>query len=166
MIEVRVGTLETVSADALLRPVAGDWAPVTVAMRRFATAAGPALAERCSGLGELPVGSAVITDAGELDAEFMVHVAVRSANEPVRADAVRRGLLNGLRRLAAWEIESVAMPALGTGPGHLDAEQSADAMAAALTQHLAAAAHPSRIIIVVPGEYERDAFDRRLSDGS
>lgn len=166
MIEVRVGELATVRADAVLRPVAADGSAVTPAMRRLEQSAGPSVAEHCARLGELPVGSAVITPAGELSASFMVHVAVRSREEAVTADAVRRGLLNGLRRLAEWEIETVAMPPLGTGAGNLDAERAAEIMADVLGEHLRAAEHPRRVIVVVENDYERTAFRQRLESAA
>ncbi|MGH7483288.1 MAG: macro domain-containing protein [Longimicrobiales bacterium] len=163
MIELRIGRLEESAAEAILRPVAADWSPVTPAMRRLDEAAGAAVAEQCARLGELPVGSAAITAAGQLDAQFLVHVVVRSRDEPVNPAIVARALLNGLRRLAEWEIGSVALPALGTGAGNLDAEEAAEAMLPVLTAHLNASSHPSRLTLVLEGEYEHAAFAAALA---
>lgn len=158
MIEVRVGELADVEAGALMRPVSTDFSPVTPAMRRLEQAAGPAVEEQCARLGELPLGSAVITGAGSLPADFLVHVAVRSYDENPTAPVVRRGLLNGLRRLAEWEIEVVALPPLGTGAGNLDAEEAADAMLPVLADHLRGSSHPRRVILVVEDAYQSAAF--------
>jgi O-acetyl-ADP-ribose deacetylase len=163
MIEIRIGELADVAEAALLRPVDAEWAAVTPAMRRLELAAGPALAEQCSRLGELPVGSAAITGAGNLRAEFMVHVVVRSRDEPVTPAGVRRGLINGLRRLEEWGIRSVAMPPLGTGAGNLDPEEAAQIMIPALLEHQRALPGPFRILIVVESEYECEAFQRVLA---
>ncbi|MGH7606590.1 MAG: macro domain-containing protein, partial [Gemmatimonadales bacterium] len=112
----------------MLRPVSAEWDAVTPPMRRLEAAAGAQVEAACRRMGELPVGSAVITGAGALTAQFMVHVVVRSREEPVTPASVRRGLENGLRRLAEWAIESVAMAPLGTGAGNLDAEDAARIM--------------------------------------
>ncbi|HEX7117621.1 MAG TPA: macro domain-containing protein [Longimicrobiales bacterium] len=165
MIEVRTGELADAGEAALLRPVDAGWSAVTPATRRLELAAGPALAEQCRRLGELPVGSAAITGAGVLRAEFMVHVVVRSAEEPVTPAGVRRALVNGLRRLTEWGIESVAMPPLGTGAGNLDAEESARIMVPAILEHQRGPARPLRVAIVVESEYELEAF-RRVVAGS
>ncbi|NIP79009.1 MAG: hypothetical protein GWM90_07330, partial [Gemmatimonadetes bacterium] len=52
MIEVRLGELAAVAADAIIRPVATDFTAVTPAMRAFERAAGGAVAAQCERLGE------------------------------------------------------------------------------------------------------------------
>lgn len=162
MIEARIGELASVPADAVLRPIAADGSPVTRAMRRLEELAGPAVAEHCRRMGTLPVGSAAITPAGELSASYMVHVSVRSPADPVSEATVRRGLLNGLRRLVEWEIDSVAMPPLGTGAGNLDIEDAAEAMLDVLRAHMEVAGHPKRVVLIVDGEYEHQVLRQRL----
>jgi O-acetyl-ADP-ribose deacetylase (regulator of RNase III) len=158
MIEVRVGELAEADAGAVMRPVSTDFSPVNPAMTRFAAAAGSTVAEQCGRLGELPMGSAVITAGGDLAAPFIVHVAVRSTTEGATPAVVRLGLLNGLRRLEDWAIESVAIAPLGTGAGNLDAEESAESMLPVLYQHLAGSVSLTRVVVVVEDEYQRDAF--------
>lgn len=158
MIEVRPGELAEVSADAIVRPVGTDFSAVTPAMRRFEQAAGEAVAEQCRLLGELPVGSAVITAAGQLDADLIVHVAVRSATENPTRPIVRRGFVNALRRVAEWGADTVAVAPLGTGAGNLDAETAADIMLDVLADHIRAEGGPSRVIVVVEDAYQEAAF--------
>lgn len=158
MIEVQVGELAAAVTGAVVRPVATDFSAVTPAMRRFDQAAGAAVADQCARLGELPLGSAVITGAGDLTTDFVVHVAVRSATENASAAVVRRGLLNALRRLSDWDIESVALTPLGTGAGNLDAEESAAAMVPVILDHLREAGRPMRVVIRVEDGYQEAAF--------
>jgi O-acetyl-ADP-ribose deacetylase len=163
VIRVVQSELASTTLEAVLRPVTAEWAAVTPAMRRLEMAAGDAPAEYCRRLGELPVGSAVITPAGELEAQFMIHVVVRSADEPVSEAGVRRALQNGLRRIAEWGIQRVAMAPLGTGAGNLDAEDAAAIMVPALADQISAGGPPSEVEIFVDSEYERDAFERHLA---
>lgn len=162
MIEVVIGDPATIAVDALMRPVAADGSAVTPAMRRLEQAAGEELAQQLARLGELPVGAAAITPAGALAAEFVVHVSVRSRDEPVTPAGVRLGLINGLRRVREWAIDNVAVVPLGTGAGNLDAEQAAEVMVPVLVEHVEQGGPPSRIVIVVETEYEREAFERCL----
>lgn len=163
MIVVRLAELQEADAQALLRPVAADWSAVNPAMRRVELAAGVALAEQCERLGELPVGSAVITGAGALPARFMVHAVVRSAEEPVTRGGVQRALRNGLRRLDEWGIRSVALVPLGTGAGNLDAEEAAGLMIPILRAHLAESPSTVSVEIVVESDWERAVFERELA---
>ncbi len=165
-VAVDLGVLAETPAAALLNPVDGDWQPATAAARRIELAAGAEVEAQRRALGELPAGSAVITSAGTLPAQFLIHVVVRSREEGVTRGGVRRALQNGLRRAVEWGIPDLAMPPLGTGAGNLDAEESAAIMLPVLREHMRAAAHPARVRIVVESEYELDAFRRALAAGA
>ncbi len=166
MISVRLGDPARSGTVAILRPVTTDWAAVSPATRRLELAAGEALRQQCEKLGELPLGSAVITGAGDLEAEFMVHAAVRARDEGVSAAGVRRALLNGLRRLAEWDLDSVAIMPFGTGPGGLEAEEAAAAMAAVLVEHGRTGASPAEVVVCVENAYEQEVFQTALDRSS
>jgi O-acetyl-ADP-ribose deacetylase len=161
VIRIVKGDLAGSSAEAVLRPVSAEWTAVTSAMRRLEIAAGPSVEAQCRTLGELPVGSATITPAGDLAAQFMIHVVVRSAEEQVTEAGVRRGLQNGMRRLVEWGIRRVALPPLGTGAGNLDAEESAAIMIPVLLEQMATGI-PAEVEVIVDSDYEREVFERRL----
>jgi O-acetyl-ADP-ribose deacetylase len=156
VIRVVSGDIATASAEAVLRPVSAEWTAVTAATRRLEVGAGQDLERQCRSLGELPVGSAVITGAGDLPAKFMIHVIIRSLDEPVTAAGVRRGLDNGLRRATEWGIRHVALPPLGTGAGNLDAGEAADIMVPLLRDWQNTTG--GEIEVWVDTEYDRDAF--------
>jgi O-acetyl-ADP-ribose deacetylase len=162
VIRVVMGELADTAAEAVLRPVSSEWAAVTPAMRRLEMAAGPAVEAQCRTLGELPVGSAVITPAADLAARFMIHVVVRSMDEAVTAAGIRRGFQNGLRRLVEWGIPRVAMPPLGTGAGNLDADESAAIMIPAIIAQMRESGSPSEVEIYVDSDYERDVFEHHV----
>jgi O-acetyl-ADP-ribose deacetylase (regulator of RNase III) len=160
MITVVRGELAQSGARALLRPVTAEWSAPTPAMRRLEVAAGPAVEQMCTRIGELPVGSAVVTPAGDLPAELLVNVVVRSASEPVTPRGVALGLRNGLRRAAEWSVDTLALPPLGTGAGNLDPEDVAALMLPIIAEHMSHAEHPANVEIRVESEYEQAAFER------
>ena len=163
MIRVLWAELATTAAEAVLRPVSAEWTAVTPAMRRLELAAGTDLERQCRTLGELPVGSAVITSAGELTAKFMIHVIVRSVEEPVSVSGVRRGLDNGLRRVDEWGIQRLAMAPLGTGAGNLEADDAAAIIVPALIERMHRGNQPREVEIYVDSEYEKDVFERHVT---
>ena len=124
--------------------------------------AGPALTEQMRRLGELPVGSAVLTAGGSLSARFLVNVVIRAQDEPVSTAGVERGVRNALRRVEEYGLRSVAVAPLGTGAGNLDAEEAARAMVPLLLEYRARAAAPAALEIVVESQYEREAFEAVL----
>ena len=163
MIRIVHGELGGAEIDAVLRPVTAEWTATTHAMRKLEIAAGEEPAEQWRRLGELPVGSAVITPAGDLPAQFLIHAIVRSIDEPVTSSGVRRALQNGLRRLAEWGIQRVAMAPLGTGAGNLDADEAASVMIPVLLEHMHPGGPLSEVEIYVDSEYEKDVFERQLA---
>lgn len=160
MIEVRLGELEKLPAPGIVRPVTAEWTAVNPAMRRVDVAAGEAVARQCEAMGELPVGSALVTGAGGLPAELLIHVVVRSATEPASEAGIAKALRNALRRADEWGIEALTLPPLGIGAGSLDAETAADVMVPIMKEWLRSDRQPRRIVVVVESEYERDAFAR------
>jgi O-acetyl-ADP-ribose deacetylase len=163
VIHVIRGELASTTAEAVLRPVSAEWTAVTPATRRLEIAAGPVVERQCLTLGELPVGSAVITAAGDLSAQFMIHVVVRSVDEPVNASTVRRGLDNGLRRVAEWGIQRLATAPLGTGAGNLEPDDVASIMIPPLVERVRRGGPPSDVEIYVDSEYEKEVFERHLA---
>jgi O-acetyl-ADP-ribose deacetylase (regulator of RNase III) len=163
MIEVVQGDIANLRASGVLRPVSAEWDPVSAGARRIEIAAGPQLLEQCEKLGDLPVGSAVLTSAGGLPADFVVHAIVRSVEEQVSESTIHRALQNALRRCVEWGIETLAVPPLGTGAGNLDAEDSASVMVPVLLEHMKDADFPAHVSIVVESEYEYDVFRHEVS---
>ena len=160
MIAVVVAELTTLSVQGIVRPVSSDLAPADVTSRNLVSAAGRGLEERLGRVGMLPVGGAVLTPAGDLAADYLIHVVVMSNDEPQSTLSIQQAVRNGLRRAADWGLESLAVPALGLGAGSLDAETPARSLVEVLTQHLERGRPPTDLTIVVSSDFELDLFTR------
>ena len=163
MIEVRRGDLHSAMVEAVLRPLSSEGLPVTVAGRRLGDAAGEAVESRLRGLGELPLGGAVITPAGNLSASFVIHVVVQSADEPMTGPTVSRALVNGLRRATEWGVTSLALPPVGIGPGNMDPEEAARILFDVLREHLGRGSDPTEFTIVVESAFEEELYRRLIA---
>lgn len=148
--------------EAILRAVSGTLDPVTPLSRSLERSAGPDLLKRLQAMGEIPVGGAVVTPGGELDAAFLIHAVIQSRDEPPSLDTVRRALTNGLRRAGELGVDRLALPALGVGAGALDAESSARVTVDTFRDHMGKSPGPSTLFITVSNEYESEAFRREL----
>lgn len=137
MIEVSEAPLTDAAVGAILRPTRIDWTATSAEVRRLDVAAGEGWLERCAGQGDLVLGAAAITDAGALAAEFVIHLAVCSRDEPVSGRTVATSLRNALRRAAEWDVAEVAVPLLGTDPGGLDPAGACRIMAPLLESFVA-----------------------------
>ena len=163
MIEVRRGELHAAHAEALLRPLSAEGDPVTTAGRQLGEVAGPTVEARLRELGEIPVGGAVITPAGNLSASFVIHVVVQSAAEPMTGPTVERALVNGLRRATEWGVTSLALPPVGIGPGNMEPEAAARILFDVLVEHREGAADPIDFTIVVESDFEEELYRRLVA---
>ncbi|HKO16755.1 MAG TPA: macro domain-containing protein [Gemmatimonadaceae bacterium] len=148
MIQVRIDDLAFFEGEAIVRPVNEDLGATTPLLRRLEVAAGARLLELTRLQEPLPVGAAVVTAAGDLRTELLVHAVVMSRDEPVSRDSVRHALTSALQRVSAWQIGDIAIPPFGLGAGNLDIDESAQIMASVIVQHARRARFPSSITLV------------------
>ena len=162
MIDIRIDDLAFFEGDAIVRPVNAMLQATTPVMRRLEQAAGPTLSDIVRLSQPLPVGAAVVTGAGALSVEFLIHGVVASVEERVTRATVRLALMSALQRAIAFEIGTVAIAPFGLGAGNLDIEDSADVMIDVLKEHMGRAAFPSSVVIVVESELELAALRQRM----
>jgi O-acetyl-ADP-ribose deacetylase (regulator of RNase III) len=162
VIRVVVDDLAFVTADAIVRPATALLEPTTPALRRLEQVGGAAFWSVLQVERELAVGSAVVTTAGDLTAELVIHAIIRSAAEPVSRDSVRRALTAALQRAADWQLAHVAIPPLGTGAGNLSLDDAAGAMAGALAALATPIPFPRDVTIVAETDEERRVFEAVL----
>lgn len=125
---------------------------------RVGVAAGEGVLERLRAFGEVPVGGALVTPGGGLSTPFLIHLIVRSHEEPISEERLGRALLNGLRQAAQWELATVVLSPLGTGAGNLDAETSARVLSRVVRAHAEASRFPQEVLVAVASAYEEEAF--------
>jgi O-acetyl-ADP-ribose deacetylase (regulator of RNase III) len=166
MIRIVISEATDLESEAILRSVSSGLEADTPFSRDVEVGAGSDIAQRLQDMGELPVGAAVITPGGDLPVAFLIHVVLQSADQPVTPSGLRLALQNGLRRAREWDLNTLALPALGTGAGNLDVEESASVMIPLIKRHLAEADHPQEVTIVVGTSYEAGVFSRMVEAAS
>jgi O-acetyl-ADP-ribose deacetylase (regulator of RNase III) len=163
VIDVRVEDLAFYSGDAIIRPATATLGATTPLLRRLELAGGQRLLDQLVVAEPLAVGSAVVTGAGELSVELLVHAIVSSPSDRVTRDGVRRAFRSALERALAWQIGSVAVPPLGLGAGNLDIDASAILMADELARHCATAAFPRHITLIAETPDEAHALEGAIA---
>lgn len=160
MIRVVVDDLAFVEADALVRPATALLEPVSSQLRRIEQLAGPAFHAQLARIDtQLAVGAAVVTAAGELTAEFVIHAVIMSKDDPVTPAGVRRTITSVVQRAADWQLARIATPILGMGPGNLTPDDAARILVNTFADEMANATYPKEVCIVVESEEERDLVD-------
>ncbi len=164
MIRVVRGSILEIETEAVIRPIRTDLTPVSATSRDLAAGAGEAVQEHLLRLASPPLGGAVMTPAGELPCDFLIHAVVMSEDEPQTSVNVQKAVQNSLRRATDWAVESLALPPLGIGVGTTEPEVSARALIEILFNHLDEGAAPIDLTVVVTSDFEEDLFRRLVEE--
>lgn len=165
MITVRVDDLAFAEVDAVVRPADATLDPVTPAAAQLDRRAGARFQAQCRVVTALVPGAAVVTGAGELAAKFVVHTVIRSREEPVSADTVRRALTSAWQRMAQWQLASVAMPLVGAGAGQLPLDEAVRLLRATLDDPMRPPEFPAAVVVMVEREGDRVEVEAALRGG-
>ena len=155
-IELILGDITEVEVDAIVNAANNQLqlgGGVAGAIRRKG---GPAIQEECDRIGEIPLGEAAITGAGDLKARYVIHAASMSLGGRTTAEHLVAATRNGLLRADEHELRSVAFPAVGTGIAGFPLDECARLMVAAVREHVASGESPlERVLFVL---FDRAAY--------
>ena len=159
-LEVVEGDIAGLEVDAIAN-AANDrlWmgAGVAGALKR---AGGEEIEREAVAQGPIPLGNAVATGAGRLQAKHVIHGAVMGQDLRTNADLVRRTTRSCLALADELGARSVALPAFGTGVGGFPLDECARIMVDETRGY-----EPSsleRVIFAVFGDEARRAFEDAL----
>jgi O-acetyl-ADP-ribose deacetylase len=101
--------------------------------------------------GPIPVGEAIVTSAGALKARYVIHAAAMGQDLVTNAEMIRQATINSLKRAMERRLESIALPALGTGVGGFPVHEAAQVMVEATCSALQNAPQNSlkRVVFVL-----------------
>lgn len=163
-VRLEQGDIAQVDAEAVVNAANSElWmgSGVAGALKR---AGGASIEQEAVTQGPIGVGEAVITGAGNLKALHVIHAAAMAPGRPASAQTVRAATLSALRIAAEHNIDSIALPALGTGVGALGFADCARAMFDAIAEHCDEQRLPSEIRIVLFGDNALEAFRQAYDD--
>ena len=120
---------------------------------------GVVIEEEAMRLGPVEVGEAVLTTAGNLPATHIIHAAVMGPDLKTDPAVIGPTTQTVLQLAVKHKLTSIALPALGTGVGHVPPSQSADAMIEAVVSHLKSGGSTlKRVVFVLYQDETHRAF--------
>jgi O-acetyl-ADP-ribose deacetylase len=112
--------------------------------------------------GPVAVGESVITSAGTLPALYVIHAAAMAPGRLATEESVHAATASALALAADQQIESISLPALGTGVGGLSLHDCAQQMLTAAQEHCHKLASPKEIRFVLYGDNAYKFFQEVL----
>jgi O-acetyl-ADP-ribose deacetylase (regulator of RNase III) len=158
------GDIAAQSADALVNAAGTSLqmgSGVAGALRR---AAGDELNEAAVAEGPVDLGEVAVTDAFDLDAEFVIHAAAMPHYRDGQATArrIRNATRNTLATAESLGVESIALPALGCGVAGFEFEEGVGIIVEVVDGWDATSLDDVRLIAYADDEFE--AMQRVAAD--
>jgi len=124
---------------------------------------GISIQKELEAIGSLPKMQAVVTKAGKLKAQYIVHANGPKFNEEGTADKFRMTMLNTLKAADAQGIKQIAFPPMGAGFYAIPIEACAAMMLDAFKEYLHQHSSLKEINIVVMDKREYNPFAEKLN---
>jgi O-acetyl-ADP-ribose deacetylase len=129
---------------------------VAGAIRR---AGGPSIQDQCDAHGPVRVGEAAITGAGSLHARWVLHAASMSMGGRTSRDSLRSSMDEVFRLARQHDVDTMAIPAVGTGVAGFPIDECARVMAESLHDALSHGWQATEIRFVLFNEDVKTPFE-------
>lgn len=126
----------------------------------IAVRGGMTIQEELSTFDPISVGEAVITGAGELKADYIIHAVGPRFQESNTEDKLYKTMQRVLGLAEEKSIKRIAFPPMGTGFYGISLEVSSKVMLRAIQNHLAGETNLSEVLICVMDKREYLAFEK------
>jgi O-acetyl-ADP-ribose deacetylase (regulator of RNase III) len=154
--------LASLPVAAVVRAADEFLAPVGAESLALDAKGGDRLVRALMAQAPLEIGSAVITQAGDLAAEFVLHVIVQGESRRASRDTVRKALTSAWHRAQAWQLGAVAAALGGLA---LPLEESALLLVETFQARPGELTFPTDLYVVIGSAGQRSAIEPFLRNG-
>jgi O-acetyl-ADP-ribose deacetylase (regulator of RNase III) len=112
--------------------------------------------------GPIQVGEAVVTTAGSLGSKCVIHAAAMGQDLKTDENKIWMATYNSLLRAEELNLESIDLPALGTGVGGFPLERAAEIMIKAVKDYLKDSSSLKKVGFVLFDDAAFNAFKNTL----
>jgi O-acetyl-ADP-ribose deacetylase len=158
-IVILAGDLTEQDVDAIVNAANSDLVlggGVAGAIRRKG---GPSIQDECDAHGPVAVGEAAITGAGQLSARHVIHAASMALGGRTTSQTLSRAMTATFAIARQHAIETLAVPAVGTGIAGFPLDECARIMAGCLRHAMDEGWSPSEVRFVLYDEAALQAFE-------
>jgi O-acetyl-ADP-ribose deacetylase (regulator of RNase III) len=135
-VSIEPGDITDWEVDAIVNAANSSLAMGTGVAGAIKRKGGVIIEEEAVGQGPVEVGEAVLTTGGNLAATHIIHGAVMGTDLKTDGETIAKTTRSVLALADKHRLTSIALPALGTGVGHIPPPVSAEAMLKEVVAHL------------------------------
>jgi O-acetyl-ADP-ribose deacetylase (regulator of RNase III) len=115
--------------------------------------------------GSLPTGEAVVTQAGILKAEYIIHTNGPKFKEEDEEGKLRKAVSSVLKQADEKGIKQLAFPPIGTGLYQVPMDLCVKVMVETVTEHLGNGTTLEEVLFVLPDTREFGPFEAEFQEG-
>lgn len=150
------------AVDAIVRAADASLAPLGAASAALDDAAGPRFQSLRQVVAPLDAGAAVITGAGDLAAEFVLHIVLASEERATTPEIVRRALVSAWHRAEGWELTTIGAPLGAVAVADLSLDTAVRLLIDTFQERRPDSRFPAELQIIVTGPTEQALVDSLL----
>ena len=117
-------------------------------------------------IGGCPTGEAIVTEAGILKAEWIIHANGPKFREEDEEGKLRQTVESVLARAEEKGVKRLAFPPIGTGLYQVPLDLCTRVMVETISQHLANGSTLDEVLIVAPDSREFNPFKAKIEEGA
>ncbi len=127
-------------------------------------AGGSEIEEEAVSKGPIKIGEAILTGSGKLKSKYVIHAAVMGQDLSTDADKIRSALLSSFQLAEEKGINSLSVPAFGTGAGGFSISACAEIMIRESIEFLQRSANIKLLKIILFSESDLELFEDKLEE--
>jgi len=127
---------------------------------------GVVIQKQLNEIGSCPTGEAVVTEAGILKADWIIHANGPKFREEDEEGKLRKTVRSVLTRANEKGIKRLAFPPIGTGLYQVPLDLCSRVMVDTIAEHLANGSTLEEVLIVAPDPREFEPFRAKLEEGA
>ena len=132
----------------------------------IAQRAGKVVQKELDAIGNLATGNAVVTTAGKMKAQHIIHVNGPKFNEADTKAKLERATISALDRAVERGIKQLAFPPIGTGLYQVPLDMCVDIMVDTVASHLQGPTSLKDVVFVALDTREYKPFEAKIQGGS
>jgi O-acetyl-ADP-ribose deacetylase (regulator of RNase III) len=117
-------------------------------------------------IGSCPTGEAVVTEAGILKADWIIHANGPKFREEDEENKLRKTVQSALARAEEKGVKRLAFPPMGTGLYQVPLDLCTRVMVDTISEHLANGSTLDEVLIVAPDNREFNPFKAQIEEGA
>jgi len=125
---------------------------------------GPAIQEECNRIGGCPVGGAVITTGGNLQAKYVIHAVGPRMGEGEEDEKLKNATRNSLKVADDNNLNSLAFPAISTGVFGFPVDRCANIMLSTTMAYLKEQTGLEKVVFCLFGKEAYQTFENTLGE--